>query len=144
MNDNMDDNDDQDDNDIPSKKKRRLINQYKEGLEYPPKLTTTIKIMSPSITNWTCNSSSSNNGSDKHTITMTCDPDSNNIMFECNCNFNIKKTCNCKHINSLILKICLSQINNAENSIIEQEKNLQLKHELVNIFDKIKDLNINN
>src|SRR5665647_369981 len=124
--------------DKTNKKRKRLFDQYRDGLIDPPKNLNTVKPMTTGFFQWTCDSTTKEDV--KYTITMQADID-NKLVFICNCQQH-QTTQNCKHINTIILYVCLSQINNADNYVKNIAATKEITDELIGIFDKIKNISI--
>lgn len=127
-----------------NKKRKKLFDQYRDGIISPPKSVDTVQLITNNIFQFTCNSSSDKDI--KYTITMQPNFE-NNLIFTCNCfkrnEISNEVTQNCKHITAVVLYICLSQINNADNYIKNMEASKEITDELTLLFDKIKNINLN-
>lgn len=111
-----------------------VTNKIRDGLIDPSPLTINCIPINGSI-DWVCNSSSS------HHIRMGIE--NGKIIFECHCGHTGTNNRYCKHINSIVLKICLDYIEDASIFNIEKEDNKIIKMSINNIISSMSSISIN-
>lgn len=115
----------------PNKKRKRVIDQYKDNIISPPKIVSSVNPID-GIIYWKCNS----NSQDKvYDIILT--NNSGKMKFICSC----QKigSYHCKHIHAVIIKLCLTHIENSVDCI--QEVN-NIKYEIDEIVNDMENCKI--
>jgi len=128
--------------------KRRKITKLETKLGYKLGVTNKIRdgLIDPSplvqncnpdtgFINWMCNSSS------PHQIKMEIE--NGKIIFSCDCSSNKEKNRYCRHINAIILKICLDYIDGASKFNLEKEQKIIIDRSLKGIISSISSILIN-
>ncbi len=110
----------------PNKKRKRVVDQYKDSFISPPQLVSTVNPISGSVF-WKCDSSSEHKNYD---IALT--NNDGKMQFLCSCQKS--GSYHCKHIHAVIIKMCLTHV---ENSVDHLQEVIDLKTDLDDVADKL-------
>jgi hypothetical protein len=113
----------------PSKKRKRMIDQYQDNIKTPPKLVSTVYPVEGLIS-WQCDSSS-----DKQPHTVTLLNNCGAMEFMCNCSKS--GTYHCQHIHAVIIKMCLTHVENSVDYTVQAENLKTDIGDLVENMDKL-------
>lgn len=123
----------------PTKKRKRVMNQLRDGIIAPPKRINNITTTGTNI-GFTCQSYS-----DKFkNYTVNLSNDNGNLKFTCTCvgGCGTEVTKACRHINTVLLKICSDYINSVEMFEKNKMDYENVKEDLKSVLDDLNKFKI--
>jgi hypothetical protein len=123
------------DNSVVGKKRRRIMNQMRDGIISPPTQIVDTKIIGGEL-HFNVPSTTGKSTKLMHNVDIYTDAKNDNIKFACNCSNKLgdHPSETCRHINMAMLKILTQYIDNAAKFASDKEQFNNVKKELYSVL----------